>query len=64
MKAYWGSGDIAPSILDLGTRWGRFSSRESAPGTHWIGEWVGPRAGLEAAVRRKIPSPCRDWNPG
>jgi hypothetical protein len=21
MKAYWGSGSIAPSILDLGTRW-------------------------------------------
>jgi hypothetical protein len=21
MKTYWGSGDIAPRILDLGTRW-------------------------------------------
>jgi hypothetical protein len=21
MKAYWGSGDIAQRILDLGTRW-------------------------------------------
>jgi hypothetical protein len=21
MKAYWGSGDIAPRILDLGTSW-------------------------------------------
>jgi hypothetical protein len=21
MKAYWGSGDIVPCILDLGTRW-------------------------------------------
>jgi hypothetical protein len=21
MKTYWGSGDIAPCILDLGTRW-------------------------------------------
>jgi hypothetical protein len=21
MKAYWGNGDIAPGILDLGTRW-------------------------------------------
>jgi hypothetical protein len=21
MKAYWGSGSIAPRILDLGTRW-------------------------------------------
>jgi len=23
------------------------------PGTHWIGGWVGPRAGLDAAVKRK-----------
>jgi len=21
MKAYWGSGDISPRIIDLGTRW-------------------------------------------
>jgi len=33
------------------------------PGTHWIGGWVGPRAGLDAVVRRKIPSPYRDSNP-
>jgi hypothetical protein len=26
MKAYWGSGDIAPRILDLGTRWRRVVS--------------------------------------
>jgi len=25
--------------------------------THWIGGWVGPRAGLDAMVKRKIPSP-------
>jgi hypothetical protein len=24
---------------------------------------VGPRAGLDAVVKRKIPSPCRDSNP-
>jgi hypothetical protein len=28
-----------------------------APGTHWIGGWVGPRAILDAVVKRKIPSP-------
>jgi hypothetical protein len=33
------------------------------PGTHWIGGWVGPRAGLDAVVKRKIPSPSRDSNP-
>jgi hypothetical protein len=24
--------------------------------THWLGGWVGPRAGLDAVVKRKIPS--------
>jgi hypothetical protein len=41
----------------------RFTSRERAPGTHWIGSWVGPRAGLDAVVKRKTPSPCQDSNP-
>jgi hypothetical protein len=35
------------STLD-GSEWstlrpGRFTPREIAPGTHWIGGWVGPR---------------------
>jgi hypothetical protein len=30
---------------------------------HWIGGWVGPRAGLNVAVKRKIPSPRRESNP-
>jgi len=34
--------------------WG---SEAVAPGTHWLGGWVGPRADLDAAVERKIPSP-------
>jgi hypothetical protein len=33
------------------------------PGTHWIGGWVGPRAGLEAEARGKILCPCRGSNP-
>jgi hypothetical protein len=33
-----------------------FTSRERAPGMQWIGRWVGPRAGLDAVVNRKIPS--------
>jgi hypothetical protein len=28
--------------------------RERAPGTHYIGGWVGPRAGLDVEVRGKI----------
>jgi hypothetical protein len=37
--------------------------RERDPGTHWIGGWVGPRAVLDAMVKRKIPSPRRESNP-
>jgi hypothetical protein len=45
------------------SRPGRFTHRESAPGTHWTGGWVGPRAVLDAVVKRKIPSPHRESNP-
>jgi hypothetical protein len=37
--------------------------RERAPGTHWIGGWVGPGAILDAVVKRKIPSSRRESNP-
>jgi hypothetical protein len=42
---------------------GRFTPRERDPGTHWIGSWVAPRAGLDAVVKRKVPSPRRESNP-
>jgi hypothetical protein len=42
---------------------GRFTPRERAPGTHWIGAWVGPRAVMDAVVKRKIPGPRRGSNP-
>jgi hypothetical protein len=41
----------------------RFTSRDKAPGTHWIGGRVGLSAGLDAVVKRKNLSPCRDLNP-
>jgi hypothetical protein len=72
MKAYWGSGGIAPRILltsalDRGewsaSRPCRFTPREGAPGTHWIGGWVGPRAVLDVVVKRKIPNPRWESNP-
>jgi hypothetical protein len=71
MKAYWGSGSIAPHILTTaldGGEWsasrpGRFTPREEDPVTHWIGGWVGPRAVLDAVVKRKIPSYSRESNP-
>jgi hypothetical protein len=45
------------------SRPGRFIPRERAAGTRWIGGCVGSRAGLNAVVKRKIPSPYRDSNP-
>jgi hypothetical protein len=49
----WG---IAPffltSVLDggglLGSRPGRFTSAETASGTHWIGGWLGSKFGVDA----------------
>jgi hypothetical protein len=71
MKAYWGSGGIAPRVL-----WPRHQMevscsftprplypRERASGTLWIGGWVGPRAVLDAVVKINIPSPCQESNP-
>jgi hypothetical protein len=60
-------------ILDIGTKWGwvvsvtpqlRFTPREMTPGTHWIGDWVGLRAGLDTAARGKILFLFRGSNPG
>jgi hypothetical protein len=42
---------------------GRFTPKERATGTHWIGGWVGPRAGLDAVVDRNIPIPRRESSP-
>jgi hypothetical protein len=43
----WGSGGIAPPFLTSASCPCRFTPGERAPGTHWIGGWVGSRAGLE-----------------
>jgi hypothetical protein len=55
-----------PSALGRGewsvSRRGRFTPRERTPGTHWIGGWVCPRAGLNA-VKRRIFCPCWESNP-
>jgi hypothetical protein len=45
------------------SRPGHFTPKERAIGTHLIGDWVGPRAVLDAVVKRKIPSPHRESNP-
>jgi hypothetical protein len=40
------------SLLASDSRPDRFT-----PGTHWIGDWVGPRAGVDAADKSLLPLP-------
>jgi hypothetical protein len=59
---------IAPSILTLALQWSdsrpnRLTPGENAPSTHWVGGWLGPRAGLDAVEKRKIPATARNRNP-
>jgi hypothetical protein len=57
-----GSGCIDPHFLDLGTSWRwvvsftprPFYPRERALGTHCIGGWVDPRAGLDNMEKKKF----------
>jgi hypothetical protein len=64
------SGDTTPRILNLGTRGMSVFSftprplyrRERAPGTDWIGGWVGLRAVLDAVKKRKTCCPCQESN--
>jgi len=41
---------------------GHFTPREKSQDTRWIGK-MGYRAGMDAAARRRYPSPCRESNP-
>jgi hypothetical protein len=66
IKAYWGVEVQFHAFFDSalhGSEWsasrsGRFTPGERAPGTQ-----VGPRAILDAVVKRKIPSSRRESNP-
>jgi hypothetical protein len=59
-EGVWGSGCIDPHFLDLGTSWRWVVTftpqllypRRKSPGTHWIGGWVDPRAGLDDVDKR------------
>jgi hypothetical protein len=51
MKTYREVGFLISALV--GGEWpasltGRFTPGEIFPGTHWLGGWVGHRAGLEA----------------
>jgi hypothetical protein len=62
MKAY-GEVEVTIDVLLtsalVGGEWSasrpcRFTPGERTLGTHWIGGWVGPRAGLDDVVKRKF----------
>jgi hypothetical protein len=63
----WG---LAPLILNLGTRWKWAVSCTAQPhcnrkkplGAHWIGDWVGPRVGVDTYKKREIVCPYRKSN--
>jgi hypothetical protein len=41
-----------------------YPQAESSPGTHWIGGWVGPRAGLvDLEYRKLLPLPGLELRP-
>jgi hypothetical protein len=72
MKTHGGSGCIDPCFLDLGTAWRwvvsftlrPLYSRGKSPGTHRIGGWVDPRAGLDDMEMWKfLPPPGLELRP-
>jgi hypothetical protein len=59
MKAYGGWIHIFLTSALAGGEWSvsqpsRFTAGERASGTHWIGCWVDPRAGLDDVEKRKF----------
>jgi hypothetical protein len=62
MKTYGGVDveiHVFLSLALVGGEWsasrpGRFTPGERAPGTYWIGGWVGPRAALDVAEKREF----------
>jgi hypothetical protein len=45
------------------SRPGRFTPGERAPGTNWIGGWVGPRAGLDNTEKILDPTGTQNSDP-
>jgi hypothetical protein len=57
----YSSYSFSTSALD-GGEWSASLPRETIPGTHCTGGWVGLRAGLDTDVRGKILCPCQGSN--
>jgi hypothetical protein len=54
MKAYRGVTSALAGGKWSASRPGRFNPGERDPGTHWIGGWVDPWAGLDNVEKRKF----------
>jgi FtsP/CotA-like multicopper oxidase with cupredoxin domain len=71
MKAYWGVEVYFYAFLNSaldGGEWsashpGRSTPKERAPGIHWIGGWMEPKAGLDTVVKKKFPGPAGTRTP-
>jgi len=58
---------LLTSALDGGewsaSRHGRFIPNVKTSGTHWVWDWVGPRAGLDAGAKtKKNPFTTLAWD--
>jgi hypothetical protein len=50
-RRYLHTEDVISTIMGAITR----SPGKRVPGIHWIGEWMGHKAGLDAVAHRKTP---------
>jgi hypothetical protein len=42
---------------------GHFTPEERAPGTHWLGGWVGPKVGLDVVANKQNSTPAMNRTP-
>jgi hypothetical protein len=65
MRTYWGVEVYLHAFLTVSGHLHALDAllpEKEPPGAHCIGGWMGPRAGMDAIVERKILSPYRDSN--